>query len=145
MKWEIDMNDEFQRIFISGGTLNAECHCGREHISMHGMDYWDFDEDETTPEEMRAEWEEDAEKNPMLVLDYENNGQCLIELAGKIFVAGCECKGWKPYMEFMIENREKIARFLIKTSKEIKRIQSYEDVMDVLNDEYKLPQYTDCP
>ena len=140
MKWEIDMDAEFERTFISGGTMNAECHCGREHISMHGMDNWDFSEGETTPEEMRAEWEEDAKTNDMLVLDYEYDGQCLIELGGKIFVAGCPCKGWKPYMEFMIDNRRKIAKFLVETSKEIKRIQSYEEVMDVLGDEYKVPR-----
>ena len=137
MKWEIDMDRDFQDIFTSGGTLNAECHCGRQHISMHGMDYWDFSEGESTPEEMRAEWEDDAETDPMLVLDYENDGQCLIELGGKIFVVGCECEGWKPYMEFLIGQRQRIAKFLVETSKEIKRIQSYEEVMEILEKEYE--------
>jgi len=137
MRFEIDMDDEFQGIFTSGGTLNADCHCGRHHVSMHGMDHWDFDDDESTPDEIRASYEEDAEKDPMLVLDYESDGQALIELGGKFFVVGCECKGWKPYMEFLIENRRKIANFLIETSKEIKRVQSYEEVMDVLEKAYE--------
>ena len=66
-------------------------------------------------------------------------GHCisLMEFGNRVFVAGCECEGWKPYMNFMINQRKDIAEFLIKTSKEIKRVQSYEDVMDVLEKEYE--------
>jgi len=88
MKWEIDMDSEFQRIFTEAGQTTLECSCGREHIAMHGMDNWDFDEGESTPEEMRADWEEQAKKIDWLVLDYEYDGFEMVELGGNYWVAG---------------------------------------------------------
>jgi len=136
MDFEIDMESQFQYRFSNAGSNNAYCECGREHISMHAFDDWDFAPEESTPDEMRASYEEEAAKNDMMVLDYENDGFSIIDLSGHTWVAGCQCKGWIKYMEFLIDNRQAIAGFLVDTSKEIKRIQAYEKVMDILADEY---------
>lgn len=136
MKFEIDMDDDFMRIFCNAGATEAYCNCGRTHMAMLSYDNWD-DEPPGVVEDIIQSFEREAKLDNNLVLDYENDSMSLMEVGNKVFVAGCECEGWKPYMNFIVEQRKEIADFLIKTSKEIKRIQSYEEVMDILEKEYE--------
>ena len=136
MKFEIDMDDAFMSTFCDAGAVEAYCNCGRTHMAM--LSYGDMTVDQSV-KKIYDDLEIEAEKNNMLVLHYDHDCMDIITLADKVFVAGCECEGWKPYMNFIIDQRLEIAEFLIKTSKEIKRIQAYEKVMGILSDEYNLP------
>jgi len=136
MRFEIDMDAAFMRTFCNAGAPHADCDCGRTHISMLQYDCWD-DQEPNEVENIRKSIEDEAEENDMIILEYENAYIDLMEIGSKVFVAGCECEGWKPYMNFMIDQRKEIAEFLIKTSKEIKRVQAYEGVMNVLEKEYE--------
>ena len=138
MKFEIEVEDQFLRTFLSGGATSASCNCGKEHIAMLAFDYWD-DVEPGEVDAIKLDLAKRAEKDKDTVLHYENESIDLIELGGNMFVADCECEGWKPYMNFMVEGRKDIAIFLVEVSKEIKRLQSYEDIMDVMRDEYKIP------
>lgn len=139
MKFEIDMDDDFMRTFSNAGATEAYCSCGRTHYAMLSYDDWNdsYFSDEMSSSNIIANLEAEAEKNDLMVLDYESDAVDLMTVGNKIFVAGCECEGWKPYMNFIVEQRKEIAKFLIETSKEIKRIQSYEEVMDILEKEYE--------
>ena len=138
MNVEINMDREFADRFVMGGTFNPTCDCGREHVAMISFDDWEFGPGEQDADELRADYEEMAKKDSTLVLNYEFDGFDLIELGKRVFVYGCECEGWRPYMNFIIEQRKQIAEFLVDTSKEIKRIHAQEEIMDVLRDEYKI-------
>lgn len=137
MKFEIDMDDDFIKAFTTGGSPNASCSCGREHVSMLQYDYWDADpNDPMDIANIKTNYEEMAVNDDFLILDYEFDSFELMEVSNHVFVVGCECEGWRPYMNFMINERKNIAQFLISTSVEIKRVQSYEDVMTKLEEEY---------
>jgi len=142
MHVEINMDEEFADRFVVGGSPNPMCSCGRTHVAMKTFDDWDCDIEhcdiEHRAEEIRVDYEEQAETNDQLILDYEHDSLEIIELGNRVFVYGCECEGWRPYMNFIIEQRKQIAEFLIDTSKEIKRIHAQEEIMDALRGEYKI-------
>jgi hypothetical protein len=71
-----------------------------------------------------------------LILSYETDSIDIMEIGSVIFVPECECKGWLPYMEFMVNQRYEIANFLIDVAQEVKRLNSYEEVYDILAGKY---------
>ena len=137
MRFEIDMDETFMRIFCDAGAVDAYCCCGRNHIAMDQYDRWDEGMTHSEVDDMRRSLEEQAKTNKNLVLDYDTDAIDLMTVGDKVFVAGCECEGWKRYMEFIITERNDIAEFLIATSKEIKRLHSYEEVFEILEEEYE--------
>ena len=139
MKFEINVEDDFINQFTSGGSSEVRCQCGRNHVAMRAWDGWDHDDDFDI-DEARQVYEERAEEDDMLVLEYDYDSIAVMEVGGAIFVPECECEGWKQYMKFMVDNRKDIAEFLLNVSKEIRRIQRYESVYDVLADENGVPR-----
>jgi len=142
MKFEINVEDDFIEQFTSGGSSEVLCQCGRNHVAMRAWDGWDNDDDFDIAE-AKLQYEEQAEKDDMLILNYEYDSIGVMEVGGVIFVPECECEGWKPYMKFMVDNRRDIAEFLLNVSEEIKKLQKYENVYDVLADVNGVPrEYT---
>ena len=137
MRFEIDIEDDFLEIFTSGGATELTCKCGQRHIAIEQYYSWDEDH-EGQIDEIVASLKEEEENDIDLTLHYDCDSMAMIEFHdGPSFVAGCKCEGWRPYMNWIIHQRRDIARFLIATSREIKRVQRYEDVMDVLEKEYE--------
>ena len=137
MRFEIDVDDDFMDIFTSGGATELTCNCGQRHIAIEQYYSWD-EEYEGEVDEIIASLKEEEENDIDLTLHYDCDTMSMIEIAGcPSFVAGCKCEGWKPYMNWIVRQRRDIARFLIATSKEIKRVHAYEDVFDVLEKEYE--------
>lgn len=137
MKFDLNVEKQFLNTFCDGGATSACCSCGKEHIAMLAFDSWD-DVEPGEVDAIKLDLEERAEKDKNTIL-HDVESIDLITLGGNMFVASCDCEGWKPYMDFMVNQRKDIAFFLVEVSKEIKRLQSYEDIMDVMRDEYKIP------
>lgn len=136
MKFELDVDYKFIQRFCDAGQSEVMCHCNRNHIAIPSYYGWS-EEYEGEVDEIIASIEEDAKKDESIILHYDVDSIDIITLAGLPFVLGCDCEGWKPYMEFMVNQRKQIAEFLIDVDKEFKRLQSYEDVIDILSGEYE--------
>jgi len=102
------------------------------------MEDWEFYDDEQSLEMLQASYVEMAALDDNLILDYDNHGFSMIEVAGFYFVDGCECEGWRPYMDFLFEERKYIAQFLLAANGEVKKLQSQADLMDMIAKEYDL-------
>jgi hypothetical protein len=135
MRFEIDVEHNFIEHFTTGGASEVMCHCGRNHVAMLQYDYWDDDE-ATDIANIQTSYEEMAKLDDKLILSYETDSIDIMEIGSVIFVPECECKGWLPYMEFMVNQRYEIANFLIDVAQEVKRLNSYAEVYDILAGKY---------
>ena len=73
-----------------------------------------------------------AETDDMLVVYYEYDSVSQLEIDNKIFVDGCECEGWKPYMKFILTHRTQIRDFLVKVSNKAQIALAHEKTFNVL-------------
>ena len=134
MRFELGVDQQFLDRFCDAGASQADCSCGRHHIALAAYDSWD-EEYEGEINGIKEEVIADAEKDENTTL-HDDESISLISLGNRVFVADCECKGWVPFMEFMVDQRRQIGRFLVDVNKEFIRLQEYTDVMDVLEKEY---------
>lgn len=125
---KLDLEPEFIRAFTRGGSVVVECNCGREHVCINS-DYLHQDFDD---EEMISNYRERAKTDNMLILNYSDDTLCVIELNGLVFAEGCECKGWIPYMNFILSQRIQIKRFLIKIAEKAQIALEQEQVFNIL-------------
>ena len=130
--FDIDLKEDFLESFTSAGTPVVECDCGREHVCINS-DYFKSDF-EINYEEYEADYREKARTNEKVILCEEYDSIRVIEINGRYFAEDCECQGWKPYMNFILQYRSQIKEFLIRTSAQANRALEHEKTFNVLND-----------
>jgi len=134
---DIDFSEAFWDCWSGTGSVVADCNCGKTHVAMNSIDLgWYSSPDENDDHATAvAYFEEMAKNNPNMILDYGDfDTFTILELAGRGFVYGCECEGWKPYMNFIINSRYDIKEFLIKIHEEIKRAEEHYRTFEVLKE-----------
>jgi len=102
---DLDLGATFQKCFTSSSGPVIECHCGREHVCITSIYFDDQDEDDIA---MIADYKKRAKTDDKLILDYDCDTISQIEIGGRSFADGCECKGWRRYMDFIITHRSEI-------------------------------------
>ena len=127
--FDIDLDDDFSRSFTSSAGAVTDCHCGREHVCINS-NY--FDPEDEHDAGMIADYHTRDETDENLVLDYEYDSQTLLMVGDKWFVYGCECEGWKPYMNFIIQHRRQIRDFLVMISDRAEQALEHEKSYNIL-------------
>ena len=127
---DLNFEQEFIDTFTSGAGSVEDCHCGKEHVAI--------DSDLFTPEEEYVETIKDFTEREAagddIMLHYNCDYIETISVNGLHFIEGCECEGWKPYMNFMINERRNIRSFLIKMAEEMRRAYDQEKILEILKD-----------
>jgi len=126
---DLNLDDAFQECFSYTSASVVECHCGREHVCINSH-YWEGDEDHQIVKDYR----ERAKTDDKLIIEEEYDSISEVHIAGKIFAEDCECKGWKPYMEFIINHRSPIKQFLIQLAEKAEQALEHEKTFNVLKD-----------
>ena len=126
---ELDLDDAFQDCFTTSSGPVSECNCGREHVCITSMYFDEEDEDDMA---MVESYKKRAETDDMLILYYEYDAVSQLEIDNKLFVADCECEGWKPYQDFILTYRNQIRDFLIKVSNKAQIALAHEKTFNVL-------------
>jgi hypothetical protein len=135
MDIELSVEHNFIEHFTTGGATEVQCRCGRTHTAM--LAYHDWDDDHETIDNIVSSIEEQAKEDETMILNWDVDSIDIMQIGSVIFVPECECKGWVPYMEFMVNQRYEIANFLVDVAEEVKRLQSYAEVYDILAEEYE--------
>lgn len=126
---DLELDGIFQSCFLTSGGAVTECECGREHVAIDSC-YLDDEEGQEMIKDFRERAKTD--KNFILHDGVDSIGQ--IEVAGHYFAEDCECEGWKPYMNFILNNRREIKRFLIQVSDAAQIALEHEKTFNVLKD-----------
>ena len=124
---DLNLEDEFTTAFTRGGSPIVECDCGREHVCVESYAFQDHD-----GMEMVEAYKQRAKTDNKVIIDYIYDAISIIEVGGKLFADGCECKGWKPYMDFILQDRTQIKDFLIKVSEKAQNALEQEKVFNIL-------------
>lgn len=93
-------SDLFYTAFITGGSSSVECTCGRLYYSTK-MD-----------EEDVVFFEKQNASNPDKYIPVEYGSIECCELAGRVYVCECVCKGLDPYEAFIWEHRARITKYI---------------------------------
>lgn len=128
---DLDVADTFQECFSYYSASVVECECGREHVCINSY-YWEDDEDH---EAVKA-YRERALTDENLVINEEYDTIREVHIAGKKFAEDCQCEGWKPYMEFIINNRKEIKQFLILLAAKATTALEHEKSFNILKDKH---------
>ena len=126
---DLDLETDFLESFLTGGGAVQECDCGREHVAINS-DYFDYPEDECTV----FDYKHRAETDEMLVLHDDFDYIGCIEIDRKVWADCCECRGWEPYMKFIINHRHSIRDFLVRTSARVEVALEHEKTFRILKD-----------
>jgi len=129
--FDIDLDNDFSNCFTSSAGPVTDCHCGREHVCINS-NYFDAQSEEDA--DMLNDYITRAETDKNLILDYEYDSQTLIEVDQKYFVYGCECEGWRPYMNFIMDHRRQIRDFLVTVAAKAEQALEREKTFNILAD-----------
>jgi len=127
---DLDLDRAFQECFTRSGSAVIECNCGREHVCINSY-YFDNDDEDRL---MAADFRERAETDDNVVINETESDLWMIEINGMHFAEDCECGGWKPYMNFILNYRTDIRDFLIKVANEAQLALEHEQTFNVLKD-----------
>ncbi len=121
LDFEEDFTDQFPRAAASRG----DCACGKQHVAI---------ENEYICDEEREELLESARTGDWLILHDDCDYIEMVEVNSLQFVTDCECKKWKRYMNFIVDNRHEICRFLLKVDEKIQKAAQQERILNILKD-----------
>ena len=127
--FELELDDVFQDCFTTSAGPVTECDCGREHVCITSMYFDEEDEDDMAT---IAIYKQRAETEDKLILNYEYDCISQLEIDNKLFVAECECQGWKPYQDFILTYRNQIKDFLVKVSNKAQIALEHEKSFNIL-------------
>ena len=95
--------DEFYNSFMSAGSVNVECDCGRIFVATDGLDYLEDEEIES----LRKLKEEYPDK----VLYWDCDSISWTWLQGKQMVFDCPCGIDKIFKNALLEHKTQILKF----------------------------------
>lgn len=127
---ELDFSEAFLSAFKNMGGDAFDCECGREHIDVYAIQSSYMSDDEANAEV--EEYEERAKTDKNLILRYDDETFEVMHIGGQTFVYGCECEGWKKYMNFMVHYRYPIKDFLLGIQIEVEKMVEQEKVFKIL-------------
>lgn len=137
---DLDLDEEFQSIFTNWGTHIGECNCGRTHVC---IDSYAFNQDEEH-EKIKEDMIKLSKEDNKVILHHGYDHVSVMEIAGRHFVEDCECEGWRPYMDFIMQHRIRIKDFLIKVADKAQIALEREKTFNILkNKNLAFPSYGD--
>jgi len=125
---DLDLDGDFQECFTRFGSHLSECDCGKEHFCIDGYGFDDYSTEEMQNIIERAKTDEN------MVMHREFDHVSVLELAGRRYVVGCDCEGWRPYMEFILRHRVHIKDFLITVADKAEIALEHEKTFNILKD-----------
>ena len=125
---DLNLNEEFQQCFTRAGSPTVDCHCGREHVCINSYAFSEAWEDQ----KIVKEYIERDKTDENLILNGIEDTLCVVEVNGLIFAEDCECKGWEPYMKFILRDRTQIRDFLIKFAEKATVALEHEKTFNIL-------------
>lgn len=126
--YTLNLDDDFQQIFTRGGSPVVECSCGREHVCINSPA---FNEDKES-QQIAKEYKKRAKTDKNLILEHEYDCICIVKVNGLIFAEDCECKGWEPYLKFILKERVYIKNFLIRIAEKAQIVLDHEKTFNIL-------------
>ena len=126
---DVDIERLFIQDFTTAGCTQFDCDCGKSHYALES--YYDWD-DQEEGERMRSQLIADAEEDENIDIHYYDDTLEIIELDGRSWVADCDCKGWKPYMNFIFKHRRRITYFLSCYATDLKDQLEKEELIRIL-------------